>query len=127
MYSFRSVDKQTPVHIAAAWGRADILHLLLLNGGDPWIHDSDGNNAFHYAYKEQHWNVVESLQSFWLIDSYKAEDSNNEKYILTFGKLHLIQYLFLAIKLILCNSAALLQISTGSYHVVGSHRLHCTN
>jgi ankyrin repeat protein len=90
MYFFRSVDKQTPVHIAAAWGRVCILHLLLLNGGDPWFSDSDGNNAFHYAYKEQHWNVIELLQSSWLIDSYKAEDSNKEKYILTFGKLYVI-------------------------------------
>jgi hypothetical protein len=62
---------------------------LLLNGGDPWIHDSDGNNAFHYAYKEQHWNIIELLQSVWLTDSYKEEDSNKEKYILTFGKLYI--------------------------------------
>jgi hypothetical protein len=64
--------------------------MLLLNGGDPWIHDSDGNNAFHYAYKEHHWDVVEVLQRFWQTDSCKEEDLSDEKYILTFGKLYLM-------------------------------------
>jgi ankyrin repeat protein len=107
MYSCRSVDGQTPVHIAAAWSRAHILHLLLLNGGDPWLHDCDGNNAFHYAYKERHWNVVEILESFCITDSSKEEDASEEKYILTFGKLHLSQCLFLAI--MFSNSVILLQ------------------
>jgi ankyrin repeat protein len=94
----RSVDRQTPVHIAAAWGRVHIFHLLLLNGGDPWVHDSDGNNAFHCACKEHHWDIVEILQRFRHMDSCKEGDRSEEKYILTFGKLCLMQQLFLAIK-----------------------------
>lgn len=91
MYSCRSVDGQTPVHIAAAWGRVHIFHLLLLNGGDPWIHDRDGNNAFHYAYKEHHWDIVETLQRFWHTGSCKEGDPSEEKYTFTFGKLRLMQ------------------------------------
>jgi hypothetical protein len=64
---------------------------LLLNGGDPWIHDCDGNNAFHYAYKENHWDAVEILQRFWHTDSCKEGDPSEEKYTLIFGKLCLMQ------------------------------------
>ncbi|KAL0278273.1 UNVERIFIED_CONTAM: hypothetical protein PYX00_000130 [Menopon gallinae] len=59
-----SEDSVTPVHVAAAWGRSRILHLLLVNGGDPWLHDDDKKNAFNYAFEEQEWDAVEMLHHF---------------------------------------------------------------
>ncbi|EFA06702.1 ankyrin repeat and LEM domain-containing protein 1 [Tribolium castaneum] len=45
-------DGLTPIHIAAAWGRYDILKLLLDCGGDPEIRDTNNKTAFHYALEE---------------------------------------------------------------------------
>ncbi|GJQ80182.1 hypothetical protein Trydic_g23759 [Trypoxylus dichotomus] len=42
----------TPVHIAAAWGRTDILRLLLHCGGDPQLTDNCYKSALHYALNE---------------------------------------------------------------------------
>ncbi|XP_067001784.2 uncharacterized protein [Anabrus simplex] len=58
----------TPVHVAAAWGRTRILHLLLLNGGNPWLKDAYNKNAFHYAFQERNWDVVELLHKFHLME-----------------------------------------------------------
>ncbi|XP_011497080.1 PREDICTED: ankyrin repeat and LEM domain-containing protein 1-like [Ceratosolen solmsi marchali] len=53
----KSADAMTPVHIAAAWGRAKILELLLSNGGDPHALDSDNCSPFHYAFQEEHYEI----------------------------------------------------------------------
>ncbi|KAK6617190.1 hypothetical protein RUM44_005521 [Polyplax serrata] len=60
----QSADKVTPTHVAAGWGRNRILHLLLVNGGDPWMQDDEKRNAFNYAFEEQEWNTIEMLHHF---------------------------------------------------------------
>ncbi|XP_069678427.1 uncharacterized protein [Periplaneta americana] len=90
--SLRSTDLQTPVHVAAAWGRENILQLLLVNGGNPWLTDVDDNNAFHYAYQEQHWNIVQILQNFRSRDSFEEEEEEedgSDKFKFTFEKVFL--------------------------------------
>ena len=42
-------DGQTPLHIAAEWGKADILHLLLTNGGDVDAETRDGHDVSWFA------------------------------------------------------------------------------
>lgn len=66
----------TPTHVAAAWGRTRILHLLLVNGGDPWIQDDDKKNAFNYAFEEREWEAVEMLHHFQQMHS--AANSKRE-------------------------------------------------
>uniref|UniRef100_A0A1B6MB33 LEM domain-containing protein n=1 Tax=Graphocephala atropunctata TaxID=36148 RepID=A0A1B6MB33_9HEMI len=48
----RSEDGLTPVHLAAMWGCADVLRVLLAKGGDPWLVDCFNKNAFQYAQSE---------------------------------------------------------------------------
>lgn len=60
----QSSDGVTPTHVAAGWGRNRILHLLLVNGGDPWVLDDEKRNAFNYAFEEQEWNTIEMLHYF---------------------------------------------------------------
>ncbi|XP_049816465.1 uncharacterized protein LOC126263415 [Schistocerca nitens] len=79
--NIRNSDGLTPVHVAAAWGHADLLRLLLLNGGDPWLQDNESCTAFHYAVQEAHWNVAEVLHQFHLkdISLQQANNSSIEK------------------------------------------------
>ena len=60
----RSTDGVTPTHVAAGWGRNRILHLLLINGGDPWVQDDEKKNAFNYAFEEQEWKTIKMLHHF---------------------------------------------------------------
>lgn len=57
---------KTPVHVAAAWGRVQILHLLLLHGGDPWRQDDEQKNAFNYAFELKAWDAIKVLHDFQL-------------------------------------------------------------
>lgn len=50
----------TPVHVAAAWGRVDILRLLLYCGGDPQLTDNCYKTALQYALEED-WEEVATL------------------------------------------------------------------
>lgn len=54
----------TPVHIAAAWGRVEILKLLLHCGGDPQLTDNCYKNALHYALKEDWEEAVILINDF---------------------------------------------------------------
>ncbi|OXU25275.1 hypothetical protein TSAR_016378 [Trichomalopsis sarcophagae] len=60
----KSIDGMTPVHVAAAWGRAKILDLLLANGGDPLCLDSDSCSPFHYAFQGEHFEAVAVLSKY---------------------------------------------------------------
>lgn len=45
----RNAGGLTPVHAAAACGHCDILHQLLMGGGDPYQKDNNGKDAFAWA------------------------------------------------------------------------------
>lgn len=62
--NFQSSDGVTPTHVAAAWGRNRILHLLLVNGGDPWLQDEEKKNSFNYAFEEKKWDTIKMLHYF---------------------------------------------------------------
>ncbi|PSN46708.1 hypothetical protein C0J52_14441 [Blattella germanica] len=79
----RSTGGHTPIHIAAAWGRENIINLLLVNGGDPWLFNEDNKNAFHLAYEGKHWNVIELLNRFRALDTGKDDDLHQKMFELT--------------------------------------------
>ncbi|UYV65737.1 ANKLE1 [Cordylochernes scorpioides] len=55
----RTEDGLTPVHIAAMWGCSEALQCLLEAGGDPWLRDAEGYNAFVLA---ENYGELECLQ-----------------------------------------------------------------
>lgn len=76
----------TPVHVAAAWGRLNILELLLANGGDPLCLDSDGRSPFHYAFDGKYFKAVTMLAKY----CENIQDDNDEpKYNMMLGTLFL--------------------------------------
>jgi len=77
----------TPVHVAAAWGRINILELLLANGGDPLHLDNDGRSPFHYAFDGKYFKVMTLLSKY----CENIQDKNdNLKYNIILGKLSLL-------------------------------------
>nr|XP_022913973.1 ankyrin repeat and LEM domain-containing protein 1 [Onthophagus taurus] len=62
----KSDEGLTPVHIAAAWGRLNILDLLLKCGGDPQVTDNCYKSPIDYAKSEKHLEAVRIMQE--LID-----------------------------------------------------------
>ena len=43
---FSDADGITPLHVAAQWGKADCLALLLQNGGDVSLSDREGRDVY---------------------------------------------------------------------------------
>lgn len=73
----------TPVHVAAAWGRINILQLLLANGGDPLYLDNDGHSPFHYAFEGKYFKAVTMLANH----CENAQDEDDKpKYNMVLGK-----------------------------------------
>jgi len=79
----RSHDGMTPVHVAAAWGRINILQLLLANGGDPLCLDNDGRSPFHYAFDGKYFKAVTMLANY--CENIQIED-DKPKYNMILGK-----------------------------------------
>lgn len=82
-YIFRANDGMTPVHVAAAWGRINILQLLLANGGDPLYLDNDGRSPFHYAFDGKYFKAVTMLANH--CENFQDED-DKPKYKMVLGK-----------------------------------------
>lgn len=72
----------TPVHVAAAWGRINILQLLLANGGDPLRLDNDGRSPFHYAFDGKYFKAVTLLAKY--CENVQEED-DKPKYNMVLG------------------------------------------
>jgi ankyrin repeat protein len=85
----------TPIHIAAAWGRYDILKLLLDCGGDPEIRDLNKKTALHYAVEEEY------LDCYKLLKLYVTDKAS----IIFREKEDCINYALLLGKRRLCNGA----------------------
>jgi ankyrin repeat protein len=56
-----SHDSQTPLHIAAAEGRAEVVPELLRSGANAMLQDVDGRTALHLAASRGHIEVVRVL------------------------------------------------------------------
>lgn len=73
----------TPVHVAAAWGRLNILQLLLANGGDPLCTDNDRRTPFHYAFEGKYFQAVTMLSNY--CENIEDED-DKPKYNMVLGE-----------------------------------------
>lgn len=78
--NIRSDDGLTPLHIAAAWGRPEIIKILLSCGGDPEAKDSNYMTPINYAIKGEFPECTYLLKSYLpvinLLDK-KQEDCCN--------------------------------------------------
>lgn len=62
--NIKSDDGLTPLHIAAAWGRPEIVQILLSCGGDPEAKDSNYMTPINYAVKGEFPECVYLLKSY---------------------------------------------------------------
>ena len=72
----------TPVHVAAAWGRVEILELLLVNGGEPLCQNTDYCTPLVYTHQGDHKKAVKVLRKFCTQEQNKVEEP---KYKLELG------------------------------------------
>jgi hypothetical protein len=74
--NIKSTEGVTPVHVAASWGFLGILKILIVNGGDPWLEDPEGCNAWDLALQKNQWCILKYLASYMEDDHVDpAEDS----------------------------------------------------
>ena len=63
--NYKNTNGDTPMHIAALRGHLDCVKTLLLKGANPCIINISGKTAAHEAEKNQHYQVVEYINSFF--------------------------------------------------------------
>ena len=62
--NFKNTNGDTPLHIAALRGHLNCVKILLTKGADPCIANSNGKTAAQEAEKNQHYQLVEYVNSF---------------------------------------------------------------
>jgi len=62
--NIKSSESVTPVHVAASWGFLNVLKALVAQGGDPWVEDQEGFNAWDLALQKNHWTILKYLTSY---------------------------------------------------------------
>ncbi|XP_013384672.1 ankyrin repeat and LEM domain-containing protein 1-like [Lingula anatina] len=67
----RDTESTTPCHVAAAYGKLQVLRLLVSNGGDPFMEDMECQSALDLALLNNHTDVAEYIHSL-------QEDSREE-------------------------------------------------
>jgi len=75
--NFSNTNGDTPLHIAALRGHLDCVKTLLARGADPCIANCNGKTAAQEAEKNQHYSLVEYINSF-----IKENQSKNVTWVL---------------------------------------------
>lgn len=83
---YRSDEGLTPLHIAAAWGRLEIVNLLLLSGANPGLRDINKMSPLDYAY-EHDYNEITDLIKLFSVDQNEVLKQEKTSYNLELGKL----------------------------------------
>lgn len=68
----------TALHIAAAWGRMNIVKLLLNYGADSYLIDEDYKTAIDYAEENGYFEIVEYI-------SYNQQSPSVQRYTYELG------------------------------------------
>lgn len=86
-YSFfnRSDEGLTPLHIAAAWGRVEMVYLLLVSGANPELRDINKMSPLDYACEHGYFEVVDLIKSF-AVDQYDVLNKDKPSYNLELGE-----------------------------------------
>ncbi|EFX76998.1 hypothetical protein DAPPUDRAFT_54711, partial [Daphnia pulex] len=71
--NIKSTEGVTPVHVAASWGFLGILKILTVNGGDPWLEDPEGCNAWDLALQKNQCNA--STSSIVIVEEHIYSDT----------------------------------------------------
>uniref|UniRef100_A0A6J0SS47 Ankyrin repeat and LEM domain-containing protein 1 isoform X1 n=1 Tax=Pogona vitticeps TaxID=103695 RepID=A0A6J0SS47_9SAUR len=89
----KSVDGLTPLHVAASWGHDTRLRLLLMEGGNPWLEDQEGNTVLDLARKHRNEACVQTLcgilaemeeePSSWMCKSSEGAQRRAESFLST--------------------------------------------
>lgn len=74
----RSSEGLTPVHVAASWGFLEVMKVLIAHGGDPWLEDQDGSNAWDLALQKNQWTILKYLTSYMDDEQGEADQTTDE-------------------------------------------------
>ena len=68
----RDNDGWTPLHLAAMFGKVDVIQLLLEAGADPYVADKDGHDVIDVARQFKHFQIADMLQRYFKIDYFNV-------------------------------------------------------
>ncbi|KAM7349400.1 uncharacterized protein ACRADG_008381 isoform 2-T2 [Cochliomyia hominivorax] len=81
----RSDDNMTPLHVAAIYGRQEIVRLLLQHGAELDVYDNDKKTPVLYAIDECYFEVVQIMKDHIFLKKYE-KNKENQTSILTESK-----------------------------------------
>ncbi|XP_075154754.1 uncharacterized protein LOC142228259 [Haematobia irritans] len=73
----KSEDNMTPLHVAAMYGKVEIVLLLLQNGAELEVYDDEGKTPVIYAIEECHFEVVQVMRDHIFLDKYAKKKEIN--------------------------------------------------
>ncbi|XP_046801366.1 uncharacterized protein LOC111686697 [Lucilia cuprina] len=73
----RSEDNMTPLHVAAMYGREEIVRLLLEHGAELEVYDNDRKTPVLYAIDECNFEVVQIMKDHIFLKKYEKKKANN--------------------------------------------------
>lgn len=83
----------TPLHVAAVWGRINVVKMLIEYGGDVFSLDDDGKTPLDYADEQNHSSVAKYLKD---AENYNHCATNSpNKYTFELGKFKVGSYLLI--------------------------------
>lgn len=83
---YRSDEGLTPLHIAAAWGRLEIVYLLLVSGANPELKDINKMSALDYACEHGYYKIADLIKLF-SVDQSEVLSTDKASCNLELGKL----------------------------------------
>lgn len=81
----RSDEGLTPLHIAAAWGRVEMVYLLLVSGANPELRDINRMSSLDYACEHGYFEVMDLIKSF-AVDQSDVLNKGKPSYNLELGE-----------------------------------------
>lgn len=73
----RSDEGLTPLHIAAAWGRVEMVYLLLVSGANPELRDINKMSPLDYACEHGFFEIVDLIKLF-AVDQIEILNKDNK-------------------------------------------------